>query len=179
MTAFNIPTLETERLILRGPKPADFRAIANFFGSDRSRFVGGPKPIGGAWQFLTMMTGHWQMRQFGMWVITENHDDTGLGDTGLGLVGFYYPVGWPEREIGWHIWSEETEGKGYAFEAAQAALDHAKTVLNWTTLVSYIAPDNARSIALAERLGATPDTAANLPETGDCACYRHPMGEAA
>lgn len=172
MTHFTIPTLVTDRLIMRSPKQDDFRAVADFYASERSHFVGGPKLVGGAWQFLTMMVGHWQMRQFGMWVITEKHNDTGLG-----LVGFYRPVGWPEREIGWHIWSPETEGKGYALEAAKAALEHAKSVLNWPTLVSYIAPDNTRSIALAERLGATLDPNAELPEAGGCVCYRHPLSE--
>ncbi len=175
MTNIAIPTLETERLTLRAIKPADLRAVAEFYASDRSKFVGGPKPIGGAWQFLTMMAGHWHMRGFGMWVVTEKHSDIGLG-----LVGFYYPVGWPERELGWHIWSPATEGKGYAFEAAQAARDYALNALKWTALVSYIAPDNSRSIALAERLGAAVDTIAELPETGEpevgeLVCYRHRM----
>lgn len=170
MTVCTAPTLETKRLTLRAPKAADFPAVADFYASKRSAHVGGPKPIGGAWQFLTMITGHWQMRGFGMWVITEKSNDTGLG-----LVGFYYPVGWPERELGWHIWSPKSEGRGLAYEAAQAALLHAKSVLNWTTLVSYIAPDNHRSIALATRLGATPDAAAELPETDPCVCYRHAL----
>lgn len=170
MTVITAPTLETNRLTMRSPKRDDFHAVADFFSSERSRFIGGPLPIGGAWQFLTMMVGHWQMRGFGMWVITENHNDIGLG-----LVGFYRPVGWPEREIGWHIWSPETEGKGYALEAARAALEHAKSVLKWPTLVSYIVPDNTRSIVLAERLGATLDPNAELPEAGGCVCYRHAL----
>ncbi len=174
MTTFAIPTLETDRLKLRGIKPSDFEAVAEFFASDRSQYVGGPRPIGGAWQFLTMMAGHWQMRRFGMWVVTEKQNDVGLG-----LVGFYYPVGWPERELGWHIWSPAAEGKGYAREAANAAIRYAKDVLKWTTFVSYIAPDNARSIALANRLGATRDIDADLPESTDCDCYRHSLGEAA
>lgn len=172
MTTFAIPTLETDRLFLRAPKPADLRGIEAFFASDRSSFVGGPKPIGGAWQFLTLMAGHWHMRQFGMWVMADKKTDTGLG-----LVGMYYPVGWPEHELGWHVWSGDTEGKGLAYEAAIAARDYALRVLNWTTLVSYIAPNNVRSIALAERLGATPDATADLPESGGLVCYRHPMNE--
>ena len=41
--AMSIPTLETERLIMRAPSEADFDAEAEFFASAASHFVGGPK----------------------------------------------------------------------------------------------------------------------------------------
>ena len=173
---FSIPNLETQRLILRAPKDKDLKAQAAFFASERSHFVGGPKPLGGAWQFLTLMLGHWQMRGFGMWVVQDK-----TSNAAVGMVGHYYPVGWPEREIGWHIWNAKTEGKGIAYEAAIAARDFAYRVLGWKTQVSYIAPDNTRSIALAERMGAKIDRSAALPETGEetpLAAYRHPSPEA-
>jgi len=167
----NIPRLETERLILRGPGPQDFKPIADFFASDQSHFVGGPKPVGGAWHFLTFMLGHWGMRGIGMWTVTEK-----TSDVGLGLVGLYYPVGWPEREIGWHIWDKSSEGRGLAYEAATAAIGFARNTLNVRTLVSYISPDNIRSIALAKRLGATLDPEAIQPEATTCQVWRHPIG---
>ena len=170
----HIPRLETDRLILRAPAPQDFKPIAAFFASDRSRFVGGPKPAGGAWHFLTFMLGHWAMRGFGMWTITERGSDTGRG-----LVGMYYPVGWPERELGWHIWDTQTEGKGIATEASIAARRFAWDTLGWATLVSYISPDNTRSIALAKRLGAAPDPDADQPEGPPCQVWRHPNAGAA
>src|SRR5262249_27176327 len=46
-------------------------------------------------------------------------------------------------------------GRGYAFEAATAALGTAFATLGWPRAVSLIAPPNLRSIRLAERLGAT------------------------
>ena len=64
---------------------------------------------------------------------------------------------WVEPEFGWSAWSPETEGKGIVREAAAAARDWAWDNLGWTTAVSYIDQDNARSIALAERLGAVHD----------------------
>ena len=45
-------------------------------------------------------------------------------------------------------------GKGYASEAARAAIAHAFTTLGWTHLVSLIHPENHRSARLAERLAA-------------------------
>ncbi len=41
----------------------------------------------------------------------------------------------------------------FAFEAATAALTYAFGSLRWPRVVSLIAPDNSRSIRLAERLG--------------------------
>ncbi len=50
--------------------------------------------------------------------------------------------------------------------------------LGLKTLVSYIDADNAPSIRLAERLGATRDDDAPLPENERCLVYRHPGPEA-
>ena len=95
-------------------------------------------------------------------------------DTILGLVGPNFPEGWPETEIGW-ILLDGAEGRGIAFEAAQAAIADARARLGWTTIVHYIRKANARSIALAERLGATVDPDAALPRTDAPAwVYRQP-----
>jgi RimJ/RimL family protein N-acetyltransferase len=93
------------------------------------------------------------------------------------MAGPWYPADWSEPELGWTLWSAAHEGKGYAHEAAVAARAHAYSVLGWTTAVSYIDPDNARSIALAERLGATLDPDAAHHNPADLV-YRHPAPEA-
>ena len=98
-------------------------------------------------------------------------------DTILGLIGPWHPADRPEREIGWMVFGN-SEGKGIAFEAAQAAIKHARTELGWTDFVSYISEGLTRSIALAERFGATLDKNAKGPEAHPCLVYRHPMQEA-
>jgi RimJ/RimL family protein N-acetyltransferase len=67
-------------------------------------------------------------------------------------VGLHYPEGWPEPEIAWAL-ARRYWGRGYAFEAATAALDIAFDRLGWSRVISLIAPSNLRSIRLAERLG--------------------------
>ena len=62
--------------------------------------------------------------------------------------------------------------------AAAAARDHAFGALGWETAVSYIDPDNIRSVALAERLGARHDPEARGPGENSCLVYRHPRPEA-
>jgi RimJ/RimL family protein N-acetyltransferase len=162
------PTLHTERLTLRMPGPQDVDVQAAFLASDRSRFVGGPMAAGPAWRALAYMIGHWTLRGFGMWVMTLKGSDRAIG-----LVGHYFPTEWPEREVGWHIWDPAAEGRGYAYEAAVAARNHAFDALGWSTAVSYINPANHRSIALAERLGAVRDAAAPVPAIDPVLVYRH------
>ena len=96
-----------------------------------------------------------------------NHRDYGVAQIGrvqeciaprpsgafVGRVGLHYPEGWPEPEIGWAL-AHRYWGRGYAFEAATAALRVAFATLDWSRAVSLISPPNLRSIRLAERLGA-------------------------
>ncbi|MDF0601769.1 GNAT family N-acetyltransferase [Psychromarinibacter sp. C21-152] len=170
-TAVHIPTLHTERLILRAPEPRDCPAWEAFLCSDRGRFVGGgPETTPGrAWRAFASITGHWALRGCGIFVVTRR--DTGAP---IGSCGPWFPGDWPEREIAWSVWDAAHEGHGYMAEAARAVLAHAFGPLGWDTAVSYIAPDNARSRALAERLGAIPDPDAALPPgDGDTLVFRH------
>ncbi len=160
-----IPVLQTDRLTLRGPEAGDWPAFREFFATDRSAYTGGPKDEKQAWTLFAAEIGHWHLHGFGMWTVT-------LDDTPIGLVGCWYPAGWPEKEIGWLIWDGH-EGHGYAQEAATATRAHCYGALAWTTAVSYIRADNARSIALAKRLGCTLDTDASHPNP-DALVYRHP-----
>ncbi|WP_045387380.1 GNAT family N-acetyltransferase [Falsirhodobacter sp. alg1] len=164
------PVLETERLVLRAPVPTDYALFAEFYATDRSRHMGGPLARDRAWRAFGHSIGHWAMRGFGMFVLTEKH-----GGTPLGMAGPWFPEGWPEREVGWSLWSAEHEGQGYASEAARAVLSHVWGNLGWSTAVSYIAPENTASAALAVRLGAVRDPDAKMPDVGDVShVYRHP-----
>jgi RimJ/RimL family protein N-acetyltransferase len=176
----NTPVLETDRLILRAPKAEDWPHWREMALSDRARFIRASEMTDGlAWRAMGHIIGHWVLRGWGNFIITRKGDDTALGMTGP-----WFPAGWPEKEIGWSIWSPELEGTGIAFEAAQAARSFAFGTLGWDTAVSYIVSENTRSIALAERLGAVLDPNAAYPgwDTPDHAdetvlVYRHPKPE--
>jgi len=72
------------------------------------------------------------------------------------------------------MFDPSTEGRGIAYEAAKAAIAHAFDGLNWRTAVSYIHPENQRSIALAKKLGAILDHHAKVPDPANpCLVYRH------
>lgn len=162
--------LETERLVLRPPEPRDWPAFHAFFHSDRCEWVGGQGSAGEVWRGFAAELGHWQIRGYGMFTMTEKGGD----DSALGLVGPWFPGGWPERELGWILFAPSTEGKGYAREAALACRAHAYDTLGWTTAVSYIAPQNERSRALAERIGCVVDPEAMGPDLKPTLVYRHP-----
>jgi RimJ/RimL family protein N-acetyltransferase len=168
------PVLETERLILRAPAAADWPHWHAFARSERAKFVGGPMTDGVAWRAFCHIIGMWVARGYGSFVFVEK-----ASKTPLGLAGPWHPWDWQEREIGWTVTAPEAEGKGYAFEAAAAARAYAFRTLGWETAVSYIDPANARSIALARRLGAVFD--ADAPPSSDPddtdLVFRHPRPE--
>lgn len=174
MTALapNIPVIETDRLILRGPREEDFEAFAAFGASERARWVGGPFSRHRSWGGFLATYGHWAMRGYGMWMV----QDRASGKT-AGRIGMIFNDGWDEPELGWHIF-DGFEGRGLAHEGAKAARAHAAAHQGLDGVISYIDPANTRSIALATRLGASFEregAVAGQP----CHVYRHPRSEAA
>lgn len=165
------PTIETERLVLRGPEPRDAPVFMSFMTSERARFVGGPLEPGRAWRAFASFFGHWVIRGHGLWIATARDGD----GTALAGVGGWEPEGWPEAEMSWSVWAPEAEGRGIAEEAARAALGCLRDRFGWRTAVSYVDPDNARSRRLAERLGASLDPEAPSPASfdGPMLVYRH------
>ena len=153
----HLPTLATDRLILRAPRVTDFETYAQIACSDRGTHLGGPMSREDAWLDFSQMTSTWLLHGHGLWTIGH------AGDI-AGFVVLGFEPGDLEPELGFML-TQQGEGMGVAFEAAQAALAHAFDTLGWRTLVSYIAPDNARSIKLAQRLGGLPD--GTLSEDGE------------
>lgn len=169
------PVIETGRLRLRPPAPGDWEAFRAFMMSDRATMFGSHGHLGKAFRAFAGELGHWLIRGYGLFTVTWKDDDRALA-----LVGPWNPPDWPETEVGWMVLDPAVEGTGVAFEAAQAALGHAWGALGWTSVVSYILEGNARSIRLAERLGATLDPEAAAPEAAGktVLVYRHPRPEA-
>ncbi|SEQ13327.1 GNAT family N-acetyltransferase [Thalassovita taeanensis] len=166
------PTLHTERLTLRAPCAADFTPFAEFYASDRAKFVGGPLTSEGAWRMLAMEIGHWTLKGFGRWIAEEK--STGAP---VGLIGLFEPFGWPEPEIGWDLFAG-FEGKGYATEAALSARSYAYDVLGWTTAISLVKTANTGSARVATRMGAWHDSDYTHERHGFMHVYRHPAPDA-
>ena len=165
--AVTIPTLTTDRLILRAPRESDFETLVTFGQSERTRFIGGKRARFEAWRGMLAIIGHWALRGYGYWSI-----DTKGGEF-VGRVGVAKHDGWPEPELGWHLF-DGFEGHGYATEAARAVRAHAYGVWGMGPLISYIAHENPRSIAVAERLGARFEAEGDAGAEHPFGIWRHP-----
>jgi RimJ/RimL family protein N-acetyltransferase len=145
------PVLDTPRLILRGWRPADFAPYAAMLAdAETARFItrkGRPYGEGEAWAELAFFVGHWQLLGHGMFVV----EDRATGAF-LGRVGSLAPPGWPGFEIGWAL-APAARGRGYALEAAEAAIGWAFDRFAPPRIVSVIDPRNTASQRLALRLG--------------------------
>lgn len=146
-----IPLLETARLRLRAPRITDFQFYARIACSQRARFMGGPMTREEAWDDFARTCSTWLWRGHGAWVMEGKADGAPLGVVVLG-----FEPGDQDPELGIAL-IQAAEGRGLALEAARAARDYAFRSLDLPRLVSYVSPDNTRSIALMERLGAQPE----------------------
>lgn len=166
---FAIPSLTSERLILRAPREQDFDAMLAFNASPRAGFIGGEAPRQQVWRGLLANIGHWALRGYGFFSV-----DTHAGEF-VGRVGVINHDGWPEPELAWHLF-DGAEDKGYAIEAALAARADAHTRLGMPALMSMIDPANRRSLNLARRLGAAFERSGSL-NSHAYHLYRHPAPE--
>jgi RimJ/RimL family protein N-acetyltransferase len=154
--------LETERLLLRLPEALDAEGYLAVFGDPQVlRFLGtGTATRDDAVAAIERMRRHWDSHGIGLFSVVRKEDERLLGRVGFLL---WDPERWVhamreelegdlETEIGWTLGSEHWN-RGYASEAAIACRDWALGDLGLTRLVSVIAPGNAASIRVAEKLG--------------------------
>lgn len=150
--------LETARLVLRPPRLEDFEPYASFAADPEStRFLGGPQPKTTAWRHFMVHAGAWQLQGFSMFSVLGR--ETGEW---IGRVGPWRPEGWPGTEVGWGI-ARDHCGRGYATEAAAAAIDWAFDALGWTEVIHCIDPANLGSRAVARKLGSVNRGPGSLP----------------
>lgn len=141
--------IETERLILRPPRPEDFEAWALFAADPEvMRHLGGVQPRSTAWRGFATMAGSWQLQGFAMFSVIEKATAKWIG-----RVGPWMPEGWPGTEVGWGL-VRESWGKGLAREAATATIDWSFEHLGWSEVIHTMVPGNSASKALAAALGS-------------------------
>ncbi len=152
------PTLHTARLILRPPALEDFDAFAAFCADDIvMRYLGGTQARTVAWRSFLGAAGSWAVQGFGMFSVFER-----AGGQWVGRIGPMYHEGWPGTEVGWGV-VQRRWGRGYAVEAASAAMDWAADELGWSEIVHTIDPANVASRKVAQTLGSRVLRTAILP----------------
>jgi RimJ/RimL family protein N-acetyltransferase len=149
------PTIETERLLLRQWRKDDFRPYHELLQHPDVHRHFGPEPMGveECWRRLLASVGGWQINGFGTWAIERKSDGKLVGNAGLFTAwrGLDPEFG-EEPEMGW-IFAKEVHGQGMAGETCRAVLNWAHEALSPTPIWAIIAPANAPSLKLAERLG--------------------------
>jgi len=150
--------LETERLLLRLPSAEDFEPYAAYMAdAESTRYLGGPQARSVAWRGFATMCGSWYLNGFSMFSVVERSTERWVG-----RVGPWMPDSWPGTEVGWGI-VRDACGRGYATEAASAAIDWAFSTLGWQEVVHVIDIDNAASQRVATKLGSRNRGPCRLP----------------
>jgi RimJ/RimL family protein N-acetyltransferase len=154
-SAVEVPILETDRLRLRGHGLEDFVDCAAMWADPEvARYIGG-KPLTEeeSWTKLLRYVGHWSLLGFGYWVAEEKATGNFVGE--IGFADYKRDLepslkGVPE--IGW-VLASQAHGRGYATEAARAAVEWGDGHFRAARTACIIAPENVQSIRVAVKCG--------------------------
>ena len=90
-------------------------------------------------------------------------------DTAVGICGLFRRDGLDEPDIGYSTLPEFC-GKGYAYEAAIAVMDYARSEFDLERLIAIISPQNDASIGLIRKLGFEFERMHTMPDDDDEVC---------
>ncbi|MGE6739185.1 GNAT family N-acetyltransferase [Allorhizobium pseudoryzae] len=173
----DIPTITTSRLVLRAHRVDDYDSFYTLWADPEVvRYIGGtPSTAEATWQRLMHRAGMWHHMGFGFLAIEERATGRFIGEAGFhevrrdmtpSLIG--------TLETGW-VLLPEFHGKGYAREAVTAMITWAETHHPDMEMTAIIAPENAASLTLAERLGFREETRTDYH--GEVVVLRRKMSE--
>ena len=160
-----LKNIKTERLRLRAFKIDDAAFILKLLNSPGwLRFIGDRKihSLDDARNYLENgpMKGY-KLNGFGLMLIEliSNAEP-------IGMCGLIKRETLEDIDIGYAL-LPEFEGKGFAFEAAQAVMNDAKNVLKLKRVVAITAKDNERSAKLLNKIGLYFEKPIRLTEDGE------------
>lgn len=147
----DIPSLETERLILRAPTAADLDAWTTRIFADPAvtRYIPSstPDPHERAAKMLAFVNALWERRGYGEWLLFDKTNQELIGHCGLldiaatGEVEIDYALATP-------YW-----GKRLALEAAVATLRYGFEAAALAQVIGLAVPENSASRRVLERAG--------------------------
>ena len=149
-----LPPITTERLSIRALTPDDLEALVVMCARAENWEFEPPLDRPGTEAMLERQLWLWETYGFGGCAIR----DRTTGEV-LGIVGLAVPrelaEHLPSVTAGWRVVPAD-RGRGIATEAATAVLEQAFTTMGLDRVGCAMHVDNARSFAVARRLGMTP-----------------------
>lgn len=142
--------IKTDRLYLRPFSKEDLYVYARIMGDHE---VGKWFPKGDSYTLeeseksLNSILEHWNKHGFGIWAITDKKKKVLLGRCGLNLI-----TETSEVEVDF-VLARNCWGKGYATEAAKAALAYGFSVLKLDRIIALAKPENIASRRVIEKIG--------------------------
>jgi RimJ/RimL family protein N-acetyltransferase len=144
--------LETKRLRLRQWRSEDREPFASLNADpDVMQFFPQPLMRKDSDATATRIEAGIQRRGWGLWAVEVRGGEAFIGFVGLAPVPENMPFS-PAVEVGWRL-AKAHWGRGYATEAAEAALATAFRRLSLSMVVSFTTLANHRSLAVMERIG--------------------------
>jgi RimJ/RimL family protein N-acetyltransferase len=158
---------ETERLRLEPWTGAHTEVLVDMNADPEvMRFIGAGLPLGRTESEAASerLEEHWRTYGFGLWAAVEK-----ASCQMIGYVGLSHPLWLPayadQVEVGWRL-RRDAWGRGYATEGATAALRVGFQRLGLSELLAFVHPENARSLAVAAKLGMADRGQVMYPEGG-------------
>ncbi len=150
--------LRTPRLLLREWRDDDVEAFAAMSADPAVMRYLTPFPHRAAVDdWIATARAHWAAHGFGQWAVEIPGEASFIGAVGISYVRFALPFA-PAIEAAWRL-ATPYWGRGYAYEAARAAIEDGFFRLGLPELVAYTVPVNRASWRLMERLGMRRDPA--------------------
>jgi RimJ/RimL family protein N-acetyltransferase len=148
-----VAALRTPRLLLREWRDEDAAGFAALAADPEvMRYLPAPDP-----EWVPRMQAHWERHGFGQWIVELPGQASFIGLVGLNHVRFALPFT-PAVEAAWRL-ARPYWGKGYATEAARAALDDGFDRVGLKEIVAFTVPANEASRQVMARLGMSRDPA--------------------
>jgi RimJ/RimL family protein N-acetyltransferase len=148
--------LETPRLVLRDKRPGDFDFVASLYADENvMRWIGDGRTLerdeveARFFRVLEIESEPGHERWDAFKIVVRTSDGVRVGQAGMLRCAI---DGAPAIEIGWWL-APFAWGQGYATEAARALRDFAFAELRLDHLSIVLHAENARSVAVARRLG--------------------------
>lgn len=149
---YAVPELRTTRLRLRGWRESDREPFAaQNADAETMRFLGGVLTRGESDAYFDRAIGNWAEDGCGKWILEEATTGAFVGALGLQRPRFEADFT-PAVEIAWRL-ARAHWGRGYATEAARAAVAWGFETLNLSEIIAMTVPDNWPSRRVMERLG--------------------------